>query len=291
MERLDPIRDPLADARPVSLHAEVDPYAGRSRSPSEYFSDLAGTYRSFRPGYPEEAIAAILGGVGASNGRTLRVADVGCGTATAAAALVNRGAQVVGIDPSEAMLEEAKRNVAASVSSRATGSFAVRRGTAEATGLDAGSVDLVLCAQSFHWFDQDHALAEFARILVPGGRLALVWNVRDLDDPATRRYDEIIERARQVAEREGRVTPRSRSADPSRSSAFAAMTRWTFANPHPLDEEGLVGRARSASYFPAAGPERDRLVADLRELFRTHEQGGRIVLAQRTELTIADRRR
>lgn len=286
---------PTEDQLPVvpgSDHATIDPYEGRSRHPRAYFDDLAGDYRAHRPGYPDAALDAMLEGLPPAP----LVADVGCGTAPAAPGLIARGARVIGIDPSVAMLAEAQRTVSAfparhlpAARGGASGTFETRRGTAEATGLERATVDVVLCAQSFHWFDAAHAFAEFARILKPGGRLVLAWNVRSKESPVSRAYDEIVERARTIAERDGRVTPRSRSADPARSPAFAPARRLAFPNPHRLDRAGLLGRARSASYFPAAGPERDRLVAELDALFDAHAEDGTIVLEQRSELTIAER--
>ena len=52
--------------------------------------------------------------------------------------------------------------------------------------------DVVTAAQAFHWFDHDVALPEIARVLRPGGRLALVWNSRDDRDPWMARLSAII---------------------------------------------------------------------------------------------------
>src|SRR6185295_16889471 len=99
----------------------------------------------------------------------------GAGTGISARLLADRGVRVVAVEPGDAMSGSAARHprvrwVAA---------------TAEAIGLDSASVDLVLCAQSFHWFRPEAALAEFARILRPRGRLAIVWNRRSTTDPLT----------------------------------------------------------------------------------------------------------
>src|SRR5439155_1443196 len=106
----------------------------------------------------------------------LDAADVGAGTGIASRQLAAHGVRVLAVEPNAEMRAAAIRHPG----------IEWRAGTAEATGLDSGIVGLVLCAQAFHWFRAQHALAEFSRILRPGGRLALMWNSRDRADPLTR---------------------------------------------------------------------------------------------------------
>jgi SAM-dependent methyltransferase len=65
-------------------------------------------------------------------------------------------------------------------------------GSAESMPLPDASADVVASAQAFHWFDHAKALPEIARLLRPGGHLALVWNSRDDRDPWMARLSEII---------------------------------------------------------------------------------------------------
>lgn len=246
---------------------------------TEYFSDRAGDYARFRPSYPEAAVTWILSQVATA---PASVADVGCGTGIFSRLLAAQGARVTGVEPSVAMREAAEA---------AGGRVCYRDGSGEATGLDAGSVDLVTVAQAFHWFDAEAALREFERITRPGGRLALLWNVRDDTTPFGSVYAETVRRAKANAATRGRVVRNARTGDPEVGGHFRVLERRSFPNPHALTWEALIGRAQSASYYPPAGePLREELTACLREAFDAHQVEGRVRLDQETQVTLAERR-
>jgi SAM-dependent methyltransferase len=161
-------------------------------------------------------------------------------------------------------------------------------GTAEATGLAPESVDLVLCAQAFHWFRAPEALAEFARILKPRRRLAIMWNRRSKIDPLTAGYRQVI------VDVGGDMGVESMPFDPavvSNSGRFSTPERLTFSNAQRLDLDGLVGRARSASYVPKTGDEGDRLIDLLTALHAAHaDAAGFVNLVYETEIYVATRR-
>ena len=238
-------------------------------------SDRAADYVKFRPSYPAAAIDAVLAGLG--NPMKLVAADIGAGTGISARLLADRGVRVIAIEPNAAMREAADQH----------DRVEDRSGTAEATGLGDASVDLVLCAQAFHWFRQAEALAEFARVLRPGGRLALVWNDRDNDDPLTGGYNRAI-LAASGDHPAARRFPRPEAL--FESTLFGHSREQSFAYAQELDEAGLIGRATSASYVPKSGAVYERLVQKLRELFRVHADGdGRVRMAYRTNVYLAER--
>ena len=158
---------------------------------------------------------------------------------------------------------------------------------AEATGLGAESVDLVLSAQSFHWFRPDEAIKEFARILRSGGRLAIMWNRRSQTDALTAGYRAAIHDVG------GESAAEQMPFDPaviSRSGLFTPAERLTFSNTQRLDLDGLIGRARSASYVPKNGQSGDRLLELLRVLHREHaDADGFVTLVYETEVFRARR--
>ena len=260
----EPVTGPHAEP---ALH-DLDP-TGR-------FSDRAAEYVKYRPGYPGAAIDAMLEGLLTSE--TLSAADIGAGTGISARALADRGVRVWAVEPNRAMREAAAPHV------RVTW----LEGTAEATGLPDGAMDLVLAAQAFHWFQVDAAVAEFHRILKPGARLALMWNVRDAADVVTCGYIDAIH------EVNGEHPAERREFDPAALAAggrFGAVTRLTFPHAQELDRDGLIGRATSASYVPREGKAYAALARALDRLFENHrDDRGRVTLRYRTELHLATRR-
>ena len=128
------------------------------------FAAVAGPYERARPGYPDDAVRWLTGETPCD------VVDLGAGTGKLTRSLVALGHRVTAVEPLAEMLEELRTAV--------PDAEAVI-GSAESMPLRDGSADVVTCAQAFHWFDHGPALAEIARVLRPGGRLALVWNTRD----------------------------------------------------------------------------------------------------------------
>lgn len=132
------------------------------------FSRESASYERGRPEYPDGLLGWLGDNLGAKPGR--QVVDLGAGTGKFTRLLARTGADVVAVEPVDAMRE---RLAAASPGVRALA------GSAESMPLEAQSIDAVACAQAFHWFANGRALQEIHRVLRPGGRLGLVWNVRD----------------------------------------------------------------------------------------------------------------
>lgn len=235
--------------------------------PTSRFGDRASDYALFRPSYPSAAIDAVIEGLPEVRG--LLAADIGAGTGIASRLLAERGLRVVAVEPNQGMRESAEPHpLVTSVD-----------GSAETTGLDARSVDLVLCAQAFHWFRPQEALTEFQRILRSPGRLALLVNERADDDEAMRAYNAAI-RAASLRE----LSEGMRSAvDDALLAAGHSTAPVSFRHRQTLSREGLVGRARSASYVPKEGPRYEELLRDLDRLFEDHhDESGQVSLGYRT---------
>lgn len=146
------------------------------------FAREADAYERGRPTYPPEATAWLIDALRLEQGRT--AVDVGAGTGKLTRALLGSGATVIAVEPVAEMRAVLERELPA---------VRALEGTAESLPLADGSVDAVVAGQAFHWFDGPAALAEFHRVLGKGGRLGLVWNVRDRRQELQRAIDEITE--------------------------------------------------------------------------------------------------
>jgi len=149
------------------------------------FGSVADAYDRARPGYPEAAARWLIGRDAAV------VLELGAGTGQLTETLVSLGHDVHATDPDEAMLARLRERV--------PGVRATVAGAEEIPAADE-SVDVVVVAQAFHWFDQERALPEIVRVLKPGGHLALVWNDRDERIPWVRRLGAVLGSQEQLRE-------------------------------------------------------------------------------------------
>jgi SAM-dependent methyltransferase len=230
------------------------------------FALSAAAYERGRPGYPDDAVDGL---VAALPGRD--VVDLAAGTGKLTRSLVARGCNVVAVEPVAQMRAEIGPPAR------------VVDGTAEDTGLPAGSADAVTVAQAFHWFDRARALLEIHRILRPGGVLALVWNGRRMEDEIHARLDALLEPHR------GAV-PAHRSAQwravLEGSPLFADVRELGFANEQVVDAAGLADRVGSISFVAALG-EDERV--GLLDATRALAGDGVVTLRYVVELQLATR--
>lgn len=134
------------------------------------FTSLAEDYSKFRPEYSPSVLDALLGMI-ARPASEIDAADVGAGTGIWTRMLAGRVRSIAAVEPNDDMRIVGERDCAGLP-------IAYRKGSGERTGLASGSVELLTMASSFHWVDFDQGLAEFHRVLVPGGRICLLWNPR-----------------------------------------------------------------------------------------------------------------
>jgi SAM-dependent methyltransferase len=222
------------------------------RSPRvEGFSD--GTrYDEGRPDYPAEAVSYFAERLALTPGR--RVLDLAAGTGKLTRHLVALGLAVIAVEPSESMRSEFSRHLP---------NVSVIDGVAERIPLADATVDAVLVAQSFHWFDAEIALAEIARVLRDGGGLGLVWNERDESVEWVRRLS--------VAMRWHEFQPYEVGMDfcpvLAESGVFMDVTRRKCGMTQKLDRRHLLLRVESTSYIAAREPhDRRKLMEPVERL-------------------------
>lgn len=244
--------------------------------PTTRFSHRVDDYRKFRPDYPPEVMEALR-----QHTRLLpdaAVADVGSGTGIFTRHLLGAGWHVYAVEPNAPMRIAAEQALAPFAGLRSMD------GTAEDTGLPDASVDLVACAQAFHWFDADAARAEFRRILKPGGQVALLWNQRLLDaSPFLTGYEALLKQHAtdyHLVRHDG-LTPEVFQR------FYATHVTVTLDNHQDLDAAALRGRLLSSSFAP--GPDHPRhgpMLLALDRLFAQTQHQGVVRMAYRTTLRV-----
>jgi SAM-dependent methyltransferase len=240
---------------------------------------LADLYARCRPSYPAAALDFLMARCGLHGGSLL--VDVGCGTGIAARLFAERGVPVLGIEPNDEMRTRAEAEIGPS----GLPVPRYRKGRAEATELPDSIADAVLAAQAFHWFQPEVTLREFARILKPGGWVALLWNERDESDPFTAAYGAVL---RTAPEAQAVEVPRGRAGQALLvSPLFEQRDCVRFRHEQPLDEEGVLGRAFSASYAPRESPQAEQFAAALRQGFHRFQRDGKVALQYETSVYIA----
>ena len=216
-----------------------------AQHPSLSFGAQAAAYERGRPSYPPEAIDWLLP-PGARS-----VLDLGAGTGKLTTRLVERGLDVVAVDPIPEMLDLLTRSLP---------DTPALLGTAEDIPLPDDSVDAVLVAQAWHWFDPERAVKEVARVLRPGGRLGLVWNTRD------ERLGWVKELGRIIGHENDPFTAQVTLPD-----TFTAVQRHQVEWTNYLTPQALLDLVASRSYC-ITSPERVRAqtLDRVRELLATH---------------------
>ena len=243
---------------------------------TQRFTDRVDTYVKYRPSYPEEAIDYLYDTVGLGAGG--EVADVGAGTGKFTRLLLDRGSVVRAVEPNDAMREAAEQALGG------TPGFRAVPGSAENTLLPDGSVDHIVCAQAFHWFDREKAKAEFKRILKPGGKVALIWNSRlTHGTPFLEAYDKLLHT---YGIDYAKVAHKNISEEALAAFFQPAVMRVArFPSGQLLDFEALAGRMLSSSYTPQPDhPNYKPMMAELRNIFDRCNDKGLVSFDYETEV-------
>ncbi|WP_127531144.1 class I SAM-dependent methyltransferase [Paenibacillus kobensis] len=240
------------------------------------FSDRVDMYVKYRPSYPAEAIDFLYDKVGFSTSSV--IADIGAGTGKFSKLLLDRGSSIMAVEPNKEMRESALLELGGQAGYRAV------PGTAEQTELADQSVDFIVCAQAFHWFDRVAARQEFRRILRPGGKAVLIWNSRLTEGtPFREEYDQLLHRYGVDYHK-----LKHKNISPADLAAFyhpEPMQEARFVYGQSFDFDGLCGRMKSSSYIPLPGdPAYEPMMQELQAIFARNEQDGQVPFEYETEV-------
>ncbi|KHL94752.1 methyltransferase [Paenibacillus sp. IHB B 3415] len=242
----------------------------------ERFSNRVDTYVKYRPSYPKEAVDYLYNVVGLRSNS--KIADIGSGTGIFSKLLLDHGGYVTAVEPNPSM------RLAAEQMLEGHPNYQTISGSAESTGLSDQSVDFIVCAQAFHWFDHTAARTEFRRILRPDGRVILIWNSRlTQGTPFREEYDQLLHTY-------GTDYEHVNHKNISQAMLLSFFKEGTmhevrFRMSQKFDFEGLKGRLLSSSYSPVPGhPNYEPMMIELRNLFDRTNQDGMILFDYETEM-------
>jgi len=247
-----------------------------SYDPTKRFSDRVDNYVKYRPGYPDEVITFLQNECNLSGDSV--IADIGSGTGIFTKLLLDRGYKVYAVEPNQDMQLAAKQQLGSNKN------FSAVDGSAEATTLPAGGIDLIVCAQAFHWFNNEKTKAEFKRILKHGGHAALIWNNRlaNVNEFSTA-YETLLKQ-----DSIDYTQVNHRNISDIDFKAFFKDGQYKavkFPNAQIFDEDGFLGRAFSSSYVPAEGTEAGEKFRELlKDIFAKYNKNGEVSFHYQTEL-------
>lgn len=246
----------------------------------ELFSGKFSAYSKYRPGYPPILLKMMEQHAGLT-GKTV-VGDIGSGTGILSKMFIENGNTVYGVEPNDEMREYS------SLVLRDYPGFHAAKGTGENTGLPDGSIDLIVCAQAFHWLNPDLAGTEFKRVLRERGYTALIWNDRTQEENSFNSdYESICRKFKSFKPKynsSGRTLIDRKVLDNFFKGEYMILEA---ENHQDLTMEGVMGRYSSASYaIEPDEPEYNSLLSEMKEAFRKYQKGGIVRIQYATKIFI-----
>ncbi|HSV13867.1 MAG TPA: class I SAM-dependent methyltransferase [Tepidisphaeraceae bacterium] len=243
------------------------------------FSDRVAYYIRSRPRYPAALLRFFQDELGLLPSHA--VADIGAGTGLLTELFVRNGNVTYAVEPNQEMRAAADAALSKCANYRST------RGTAEATTLADASMNFATAGQAFHWFEPVATRREFARILEPGGFVALVWNERpEHASTFAAAYEQLV--SEYHADPTAMSTRRQLLATDAAIAAFFAPSSFDarrFDNPQSLDRSQLIDRLSSASYTPLPpDPRHAQMLAAANALFDRHQVDEYVVMPHDTRV-------
>jgi ubiquinone/menaquinone biosynthesis C-methylase UbiE len=162
-----------------------------ARRHGRVFDEVAAEYDRRRPTYPDELIASAcrLAGIGSGD----RVLEVGCGSGQLTRSLLARGLRVAALDPGPRLISLAEQNL------EGCGELEFVNARFEDAQVPESHYRAVFSASAFHWIDPEVSWQNAARVLVPGGTLALIQYCGLHEQQSTRDHEALLSALARIA--------------------------------------------------------------------------------------------
>ena len=248
---------------------------------ADRFTDKAEKYEKFRPSYPKESLDIIQDECHLILNNDIVIADIGAGTGKFTELLLDKDCKVYAIEPNYNMRAIAEAKFIGSPNYKSIDN------TAENTGLDDNSVDLIIVAQALHYFDVEKVKFEFKRILKPNGKVALLWNFRDRESNFMKEYEKIV------------YTFHSKDLQPTfaqdkmndsvYNKLFSEYKVFSIPYIQELDFDDLWGRILSSNHAPKKDdPNYEELYKNIKKIFDKYQHNKKINFEYHTKVVIGN---
>jgi len=235
------------------------------KQPTERFSDKVQNYVKYRPSYPKEVLDYLRSGGELPD--NAHIVDIGSGTGIFTKLLLDEGYWVYAVEPNAEMRTAAEELLGHYPR------FTSVDGSGEQTTLESHIADMIVSATAFHWIDPEKAKVEFARVLKPGKKVALIWNIRrpDIDE-----FSVEYEKFWQEYERSEKKDVTEHDLSSFFEGSFETRS---FDNVQEFDLEGLTGRSFSSSFSPKEGTEEAARFRDrIKQLFGRYQKEEKVYI-------------
>ena len=244
------------------------------------FSDRVDNYVKYRPHYPAEVVEFLKTEKIISENSV--IADIGSGTGISSELFLKNNCKVFGVEPNEPMRSAAETILKNYAEKKL---FVSVDGKAETTTLENNSVDVIVCAQAFHWFNNDAFKQECKRILKPNGYVVLMWNDRRTDSTD---FLKVYEDFLQMFGTDYKEINHKNTQEKSQFDNFFGKDKYqekSLYNYQDVNFEGLKGRVLSSSYMPNEGhADFDHMIYCLKKIFTRYQENGLVRLDYDTKI-------
>lgn len=247
---------------------------------NDRFNGKGNNYSKYRPSYPKEYIDYLI--KESNLNENSKIFDIGAGTGILTEILVKRGLKVTAVEPNLDMaifIEDLTKKYS---------NLKFINSLAEDINYNKKDVDLITVAQAFHWFDVAKFKNQCKKILKDGGKVALLWNIRDENDKIIKESFDICKRLCQSFQGfSGGV-----GDNIDNIKAFFKDEKYSyteFENNLEYNLEMFIGRNISASYAPNEEDKNYKIfIKELTDLFNKYKRDEKVIIKNKVKSYIGN---